>query len=199
MGRLAYSIVVGFAALALAAMAACQSDYEKESPYGRSKWSGAIGAIGSRIRDQKPVPLGLLREKFGPESLTRKVNDDRRRVFWYLPHGDERLTTLLIADVDDVFEQVVAARLIESRPMVPPYKLRFAGESCAARIESGESLTLTTMRRALGVEREGRFNADGTMQLSWYLSPGYLVGVTDADGRYLVSASVAEHGPDPVQ
>jgi hypothetical protein len=183
--------------LLVLACVACESTIEKESPYARSRWHNPIASIAGAIRDRKPVSLATVRQRLGPEHLTRKLGTERSQAWWYLRDRGAGVTSLVVADVDDATEEVVGARLIESLPAVADQRLRAAGENCAARIAGGVAVPLTTMRRTLGVERDGRMTPDGAMQLTWDLKPGYLVGITDAGGTRVVSASVAEQDPDP--
>ena len=77
MRRTGFTRMIVLGALLVTGPVGCETPYEKETPFGQSKWSAAISSIGQRIREEKPVTMRMMREKFGQESLTRPLGDDR--------------------------------------------------------------------------------------------------------------------------
>ena len=186
--------ILTFAGVASAAMllSACESTYQKESPYSKSKWAGAIVSVGERIRNDEAVGMRLMHEKFGPETFVRSLGGDHMQAWWYLKDQQKDQTSLIIAEYEKPDQRVVNAQLIEVPPQVEKRKRRQEGQSYAARTAQGRTIPIAAVRLGLGMETSGKLLDDGRMVMSWPLYPGQLVATTDRKVSHVVRAMIVD-------
>lgn len=192
MRRISCIRIILLLALFVTTAIGCKSTYQKETPYGQSKWSSAISSIGKRIREEKPVTMQMMREKFGPENLTRPLTDDRTQARWYLRTANDDQTSLVIAEYENSKQRVTSAELKEMPPKVSRNKRRGQADFYLKQIQSGKAMPVSDVRVALGIEKDGRFLPDGRLELKWSVYPGLLVGLTDTTGARIVRAVIDE-------